>query len=69
MRGTYNLAKKKFLITIKDSTKFSLFLLGPRLSNFHQQINFPKIASNCFDTLLLVRGKYNLAKKYFLITI
>ena len=67
MRGTYNLAKKNFLITIKDSTKFSLFLLGPRLSSFHQKINFPKIASNWFETLLLMRGTCSLAKNYFLV--
>ena len=39
------------------------------MSNFRQKIKFPKIASNYFETLLLMRGTYSLAKKYFLITI
>ena len=37
-----------------------------RLSNFHQKFNFPKIAYNCGETLLLMNGTNNFAKKYFL---
>ena len=36
MNGINNLAKKYFLSTIWYSAKFSLFLYGPRLSNFRQ---------------------------------
>ena len=59
-------AKKYFLSTIWDSTKFSLYLEGPRLLNFRQKFKFPKIALNCGETLLLMRGTKNLSKKYFL---
>ena len=66
MNGTNNLAKNYFPSTFEDSTKFSLFLLGPRLSNFHQKFNFPKIAYNCEETLLLMNGTNNFAKFFFL---
>ena len=41
--GNKQFAKKYFLSTIEDSTKYSLFLLGG-LSNFRQKFNFTKTA-------------------------
>ena len=69
MRGTNRLAKNFILSTIQNSTKFHYFCKVRALSNFRQKINFPKIASNCGETLLLMRGTYNLAKNNYLITI
>ena len=51
------------------SSKFLLFLLGPRLSNYRQKFNFPKIALNCGEPLLLMSGAHIFTKKYFLSTI
>ena len=61
MNGTNNLAKKDFLAHFK----IVQILYGRRLSNFHQKFKFPKIASNCGETLLLMNGTNNFAKKYF----
>ena len=36
------------------------------MSNFCQKFNFPKTALNCGETLLLMKGINNLAKKIFL---
>ena len=68
MRGTNNLPKKNFLAQIKIAQNFHYFC-KVRLSNFHQKFNFPKITLNCGETLLLMRGTNNFAKKYFLSTI
>ena len=69
MRGTYSLAKKYFISTIQDSTKFHYFCkVRPCRISVKKSIfqKLPKIAG---ETLLLMRGTYNLAKKNFLITI
>ena len=69
MRGTFNLAKKILSYHNLRWYKFTLFLYGSRQSNFRQKINFPKIASNYGETLLLMRGTCRLAKNFFLSTI
>ena len=68
MSGTKNFAKKYFLSTFWDSTKFSPFLYGPRLWIYCQKFNFPKTALKIVETLLLMSGTNNFAEKYFLST-
>ena len=69
MRGTYNLAKKYFLSTqFKIVQNFTIFVRSAPVE-FPSKIQFfkklPKIAG---ETLLLMRGTNNLAKKYSLST-
>ena len=66
MSGTNNFAKKYFLTSFWDSTKFSLFWKVSRLSIFCQKFNFPKSVSNVVEMFLLTSGTNNFAKKYFL---
>ena len=60
------LPKNYFLTPFWDSTKFSLFCKGPRLSIFCQKFNFPKTALNVVVTFLLMSGTNNFAKNIFL---
>ena len=58
--------QKYFLYPFWDSTKFSLFCKGTRLSIFRQKFNFPKTASNIVERFLLMSGTNNLANNIFL---
>ena len=66
MSGTNNFAKKYFLTSFWDSTKFSLFWKVSRLSIFCQKFNFPKTAPNVVEMFHLMSGTNNFARKYFL---
>ena len=61
---SFSLAQSEIVLNFHNFCKVS-----QRLSNFRQKFKFRKIAQNCGETLLLMKGTNNFAKKYFLSTI
>ena len=66
MSGTNNFAKKYFLTSFWDSTKFSLFWKVRACRFSVKKFNFPKTAPNVVEMFHLMSGTNNFAKKYFL---
>ena len=69
MRGTYSLAKKYFLSTIQDSTKFHYFCKVRACQISVKKSIFHKLPQIMEKHIVLMRGTCRLAKNFFLSTI